>query len=279
MDEFIELIQTGTADAFLTLPFLIIGFAFFFGIITSNIGLLLLFFAHILIVPATSFFFNEKPFPFETSKTIKYILSLIVTSYFALADTGDSSTFSIIKYFSVPGLYILHYYSNLKNESKEKAPKPCSIIPGLQPDEIVYSNPSTWLSHITFFFSFVISNAFLVYNLPAPDLNLTDDSDQNKDRQASLDSRVRNRKWLTISIIIISSLIFLTLLYFRFMKTPCESGFFKSLPSLLITGFVGSSFVHWIYNFCGINPIDILGIVQGLVNPDMIDNPIVCVGS
>ncbi len=279
MDEFIESIQTGTADAFLTLPFLIIGFAFFFGIITSNIGLLLLFFAHILLVPATSFFFNEKPIPFEISKTIKYILSLIATFGFAFADTGDASAFSIFKYVSVPGLYILHYYLSLKNESTEKAPKPCSIIPGLQPDEIVYKYPSSWLSHITFFFSFVISNALLVYNLPTPDLNLTDDSDQNKDRQASLDSRVRNRKWLTISIIVIASLLFLTLLYFRFNKTPCESGFMRSLPSLIITGFVGSSFVHWIYNFCGINPIDILGIVQGLVNPDMLDNPIVCVGN
>lgn len=278
MDDFIESIQSGTADAFLTLPFIIIGFAFFFGVLTSNIGTLLLFFAHIIIVPATSFLLNEKVIPFETSKTIKYILAFLVSGYFLFADTDGSSGWSITKYVLVPVFYLIHLYNQFSSETKTTS-KACAVIPGMKPDELVYYNPSAWLSHITFFTFFVLSNALIIYNLPAPDLNLTDNTKQNKDRQANLDSRVRNRKIIAVSVILVALLAFSILLYFRFAKTSCESGFLKSIPALALTGFAGASFVNWIYEFCGVNPVDILGIVQGIVNPDLLDNPIVCVGS
>ena len=46
-------------DAFITLPLLIIGFIFFLGTLTSNIGLLYLFLGHLGIVPALEFLGNE----------------------------------------------------------------------------------------------------------------------------------------------------------------------------------------------------------------------------
>lgn len=280
MDNVIESIQSGTADSFLTLPFLLIGFAFFFGILTSNIGLILLFFAQILVVPLSSYVLNGKIDTIASFDTLKYILSFLFVGFVIFSDSinaNETDGLSITKYVLTPLLFILHKYLQFKSEIKTSS-KQCAVIPGLKPDETVYNFPSAWLSHVTFFISFVFSNALLVYNLPEPTLSLSTDQKLNEKRQENLDERVTNRKAITIGVMILSIVIFLALLYFRFTKTPCESGFFKTIPSILLTGFLGSSFVYFLYNSCGINPIDILGIVQGLINPDIIDRPIVCVG-
>jgi hypothetical protein len=76
-------VQSLVTDAFLTLPLLLIGFTFFFGTLTSNIGMLYLFLGHILIVPCISYLENEEGRPWMENgqvnivKIIKYLVSLI----------------------------------------------------------------------------------------------------------------------------------------------------------------------------------------------------------
>ena len=71
-------------DAFLTLPLLLIGFSFFFGTLTSNVGLLYLFLGHLLIVPLSSSVMNTLGRPWMENgqlnivKAIKYAISLII---------------------------------------------------------------------------------------------------------------------------------------------------------------------------------------------------------
>jgi hypothetical protein len=280
MADVIESIQTGTADAFLTLPFLIIGFSLFFGILTSNIGLLLLFFAQVILVPISSYLLNKK-LTGDGYENIKYGLAVIFVAFSMYSEafnSGGADGLAIGKYVLAPIFFIIHLFL-LYSKEIPSSPNQCAVIPGLRPGESVYNFPSAWLSQITFFISFVFSNALLVYNLPTPNLSLSADAAQNAKRQANLDIRIRNRKALTIGIMILSILIFLGLLYFRFKLQPCENGFFASIPSIVFTGFLGSSFVNFLYNSCGINPIDILGIVQGMLDPDVMDKPVVCVGS
>jgi hypothetical protein len=139
--------------------------------------------------------------------------------------------------------------------------------------------PSTWLTHITFFFGFIFSNAIAVYNQPSPTINtVTNDPKQDQERKNRLSLRVRNRKWLSMSILTVALIVFIVLLLFRY-KTGCEATFVHSLVPLGIIGLTGAAWFNVLYHNCGVRPADVLGIVQGMISPDLIDNPIVCVGS
>ena len=72
--------------------------------------------------------------------------------------------------------------------------------------------------------------------------------------------------------------VLICLLYLR-LQTPCEDSIGNVAVPILITFFLGYGWFYIIYKECGVRPTDVLGIVQGFVSPDMIDNPIVCVGS
>jgi hypothetical protein len=72
--------------------------------------------------------------------------------------------------------------------------------------------------------------------------------------------------------------VFAILVFFRYVRTPCESGLLYSLIPLIIIGLTGASWFKYVAS-CGVRPADVLGIVQGMISPDLIDNPIVCLGS
>ena len=76
----------------------------------------------------------------------------------------------------------------------------------------------------------------------------------------------------------LSLVLLLALLLFRFNRTDCEKGFFASLPALVLICLTGYNYFHVLVEQCGIRPADVLGIVPGLLNPDIVDTPIVCVG-
>jgi hypothetical protein len=155
----------------------------------------------------------------------------------------------------------------------------CAVIPGLKESDKIYTNPSSWLNHITFFMSYIFANASSLFNLPSPSITSSGDPDQDANRQAKLDLRVRNRKWLTTTIMITIVVIFAFLIAFRFGRTPCESGFLRSILPIFLSSSLGFSWFGIVYEKCGVRPADVLGIVQGLISPELIDNPIVCVGS
>lgn len=282
--DYIEGIQTSFGDAFVTLPLLIMGVAFFFGTLTSNTGLLYLFLGQLLFVPAIQFILNEPgrfwKNPIDTTKfdpirSIKWILSLLITTIFNGAPF-DSNWDTILRGLLTPILLVFQLFILNTNPPTPVDSKLCSLVPN-NSSSTIYSSPSSWTAHIVFFCSFILSNALGIYNEPTPELTNVPE-DQKASRQRKLDERVRNRKWISGIIVFFSLGILLTLLFFRYKFTSCESGFFRSIPGILILFISGSSFYNLIYKFCGVRPADVLGIVQGLINPDLIDNPIVCVG-
>lgn len=277
-------VQTLLGDAFLTLPLLLIGFSFFFGTLTSNVGLLYLFFGHLLVVPTSSFLMNTMGRPWMENgqlnfiNAIKYIISLIVsfTVIYTPTVTTPLST-SIPAIFPLFGLVHILLINFFPVESKSFAN--CALIPGLQEGDVPYFQPSSWLNHITFFFSYIFANALAIFEQPTPSLTASSDPDRDTDRQAKLDERVRNRKWLTTTVMIVVSIVFAILLAFRFMRTPCESGFLRSIIPMFLSYSLGFKWFELVNQKCGVRPADVLGIVQGMLSPDVADNPIVCVGS
>lgn len=284
--DYIEGLQSSFGDAFVTLPLLLIGVSFFFGTLTSNTGLLYLFLGQLLLVPAVQFILNEPGRfwldPKDTTKkdpvrAIKWILSLLTTTIFNGApfdSRWDTVLRGVLTPFLLVGqLIVLNLYPPPPVDSKS-----CSLVPRVDLDTSpVYSSPTSWTAHIVFFCSFVLHNAIGIYNEPTPELQATDEKEAAI-RKAKLDERVANRKWISGTIVFLSLVLLLVLLFFRYKFTPCESGFFRSLPGILVLFITGGSYFNLVYKYCGVRPADVLGIVQGLINPDLIDNPIVCVG-
>jgi hypothetical protein len=299
--EFLDAIRSSVGDAFLTLPLLIMGFAFFMGTLTSNIGLLYLFLGHILLVPALSFLSNEPgPAWFEgksisVTKGLKWLFSMLLFLNIHGSALGGGAAYSMNTLLLLPliGQFITHslgkdvpvfWFVNpvawfTTPTQTDNAAGTCSIVPGADPKEGIYSAPSSWLAHVTFFFGFLFNNALAVYNQPTPKLSGAVDEATRQDRENRLSLRVRNRKWLAASIMAAILFVFTILVFFRYARTPCEAGFLYSLIPLVITGLTGASWFQSVYQNCGVRPADVLGIVQGMISPDLIDNPIVCVGS
>ena len=283
--EFIQQTQSLITDAFITLPLLLIGFTFFFGTLTSNIGMLYLFLGHLLIVPMTSYLQNEEGRPWMENglinfiKLIKYIVSLITVFTVTYVPGSSDDGFTLAKYILFPIAGLAHILWMNFSPVSSTSTSNCAVIPGLAEGDRIYNHPSSWLNHVTFFISYVFANALSIFNQPTPSLPQSSDPNQNADRQAKLDTRVRNRKWLSTGIMMSIVVIFSILLAFRFFKTPCESGFVRSLLPLFLTGSLGFSWFEFVYEKCGVRPADVLGIVQGFISPELIDNPVVCVGS
>ena len=300
-----EALQSTFGDAFTTLPLLIMGFIFFLGALTSNIGLLYLFIGHLIIVPALGYLGNQAGHPFyegdqfNVTGFIKWLFSLAV--FFGI-NTGSLqvSTNSISAVGLLFGLIpvilqvlfkepFFHFYNPLdwKNGDGERyfgiepsntTPSPaCNIVPS--EDGQIYNSPSHWINHIVFFFGFIMSNTVAVYNEPTPARVSTGDAAADEKRNAQVDQRVGNRKSLGLSIAFVSTIVFLVLLFFRYKKSGCEGNFWLALVPVAIAYFTGYGFFNLLYKACGVRPADILGIVQGMISSDLIDNPIVCVGT
>jgi hypothetical protein len=193
--ESLDAFRGSIGDAFTTLPLLLIGFTFFLGTLTSNIGLLYLFLGQLILVPALSFLGNEKGFlhfvrkgdAYDTNnytKGVKWILSSIlfftVNSSGLQAATGSSAWSSLWIALLIPMIGQLYSPNNSVFDCFNPAvwfgatrssttPGPaCGILPS---EDKTYNSPSQWLNHIVFFFGFIsqmsplyITN--LLHNLP-----------------------------------------------------------------------------------------------------------------
>jgi hypothetical protein len=284
--DFIEGLQTTFGDAFITLPLLLIGVSFFFGTMTSNTGLLYLFLGQLLIVPAITFTLNEtgrpwkeinNPLKNDYVRLIRYIISLATTLGLNAVPYDGSLMQWMRMGISFPMLVLQYLINTISPQPTQGSPN-CSVVPRTDPQKTqIYSSPSSWVSHISFFFAFVFSNALAIFNEPVPELQNVKEKDRAS-RQSKLDERVQNRKIITGAIMALSIVLLLVFLFFRYVYTPCESGFMRSIPGILLAAVSGGSFYEFIYAYCGVRPADVLGIVNGLVSPDLIDNPIVCVG-
>jgi hypothetical protein len=294
------------SDSFTVLPLLFMGLIFFLGILTSNIGMLYLFLGELILVPALSFaanvpggvisYFTNGLF-LAGAKWIVTIVAILTTASLALVSKAGSSGFSI--YIGIIWTALLQFFNGdftildtydpyrwyltaTGAPPSTKAPPACGLMPGLEDEKWTSESrvsPTSWLIHITFFFGFILSNAIATYNEPTPTIRSTNDSTKDGQRQAALDARVANRKTLCATIGVVSMFILLVLLYIRIAKTPCEGEVGPLFFPLLWTFLLGYGWFSLIYTHCGIRPGDVLGIVQGFVTPDMVDNPIVCLGS
>jgi len=292
--DFLQEFKTSVGDCFVTLPLILMGFTFFLGTLTSNIGMLYLFIGQMVLVPMLSYLTNTKaepiwgdPISFITgAKWFVSVFTFLTVHTMALGNPaiysswiyiiiGQLITFALDKDLSV--FFLLNPISWFFPPTSFTSAAQCSIVPG-SPIKDIGTNPSTWLTHILFFFGFVFANAGAIYNEPIPVLQNTQSVDTVTldTRKANLAARVANRKWKAAMIILSSIVVLLFLLVFRF-SMECETSFVNSLLPMILIALTGASWFTLVYKFCGVQPADMLGIVQGMISPDLIDNPIVCV--
>lgn len=300
--ESIQSLKQSFSDAFITLPLITIGLVFFLGMLTSNIGLIYLFFGHLLVVPSLAFFGNEKGLKengeWSLAKGIKYIISLIIlfTVYGVSLQGETESSLSFLIYLAVlipligqaiqlnlpqdqqkSFFFFYNPFEWFMQKSESSPTATCEMFPTDSEDKI-YNTPSNWVNHLSFFFGFIIANAVAIYNEPTPKAT-GNSEDAIKASKANIERRVTNRKWLAGTITALSIAVFLIILAFRYNKTECEQSFWISFIPLLITTVTGVSWFKLVQTKCGVRPADVLGIVQGMIPSQLIDNPIVCVGS
>lgn len=275
--EFIEGTRSLFRDAYLSLPLLLIGVLFFLGLLTSNIGMIYLFLGHIFAVPSLSYLFNESKLLGSTQNKLKFGFgSILIGSLLGVGFSSPSSKSWAWTLSSILVALASFGYSFIPHSTTGNAS--CAIFPSLQDDSVQYNRPTSWVSHIIFFFSFVMSNAIALYNEPTPELSGGVTDEQREQRKQKLEQRVANRKSITVGVIIASSIALAILLFLRYKYTECEDSLLYSLLPMIVVGLTGSAWFSLIYKYCGVRPADILGIVQGLISPDLIDNPIVCMG-
>lgn len=300
--ESIQSLKQSFSDAFITLPLITIGLVFFLGMLTSNIGLIYLFFGHLLVVPSLAFFGNEKGLKengeWSLAKGIKYIISLIIlfTVYGVSLQGETESSLSFLIYLAVlipligqaiqlnlpqdqqkSFFFFYNPFEWFMQKSDSSPTAACEMFPTDSEDKI-YNTPSNWVNHLSFFFGFIIANAVAIYNEPTPKPSGATEA-AVKTSKANIERRVTNRKWLAGTITALSIAVFLIILAFRYNKTECEQSFWISLIPILITTLTGVSWFKLVQTKCGVRPADVLGIVQGMIPSQLIDNPIVCVGS
>ena len=289
------------ADMFLTLPLLVMGFVFLFGTLTSNVGLLYLFLGQLILVPSLSYLSSHESFPFtdvngESQRDWYKMATNIFTSFLTIGINGRAlgggnnyllylllilpflgqDMLEIDKsfmFFLNPIAWIRSY--NNVNDEAPLAENPSSAKCAMVPDTAApRRNPSTWISHMTFLFGFILANASAIYNEPAPIV-------YEKDKKGSAENirlLVNNRKTRAVYVMVAAVVLFLTLFALRYSLSHCEGSFLYNMFPILFTGLTGASWFNILYNDCGVRPADILGIVQGMVSPNMVNNPIICVG-
>ena len=297
-------IKDSLQDGLLVLPHLLSGFFFFIGILTMNIGMLCLALAHFFIVPSISFFANnEWSIWAGGGVNIGGIAYSFIPAIGILACLINVTSLSSISSILLPIMYLVKAVLPLISDKYDsKMPLFDSINPYvwvngkiekkhaatidlcyLSPEERLSGDqrrsPSGWLIHVLFFFGFLLANASTLYAQPTPTITPTKDSRINASSKEQLDIRVNNRKIITGSIIGLSIVSLGLLLWFRYSLSPCEDTIYESLFPLSVTLLLGVAFYTTLTDSCGIPASDILGLVQGFISPNAVDNPIVCIGS
>lgn len=125
------------------------------------------------------------------------------------------------------------------------------------PNQLITVAPSYWVAHITFFFTFLFTNAMVLY-LKDP----TPSADPNK---------VENRKAQTMTAMMLSITLFSALIAFRLIMTGTETW----AGTLLGIGLVIPVAYGWyeLSRVCGARDADIFGILQKILPDNAKDEP------
>lgn len=294
----VEEIRDLFRDTFYTLPLLILGFLFFFGTMTSNVGILYLLIGHAILVPALSFlsdpasniFINVVSFNSLTSifsltivlwthaqalgGGLNYLLFLLMIVPYILQAFGFDK--SVLFFYNPIAMARSNVYNDEESEYLKSKSGACAMLPNTSTPRI---NPSTWVSHFVFLYGFIMANATAIMNEPVPVEYNSNALSENEGKTNKIAERVNNRKKRSMLVMAFATIIFLLLLFARYIYSDCEGSFMYNAIPIVITGLTGAAWFQILYVDCGIRPADILGIIQGMVSPRMADNPIVCVGA
>jgi hypothetical protein len=296
----VEEIRDLFRDTFHTLPLLILGFLFFFGTMTSNVGILYLLIGHAILVPALSFLSDPASNIFPEGEmniwnTLGSLSSLTIILWTYGQSLGGGNNFLLFLLMIVPYILqafgfnksVLFFYnpiamarSTVYNDEDSAYLKSksgaCAMLPNTSTPRI---NPSTWVSHFVFLYGFIMANATAIMNEPVPVQYKSNALSENDGKSNKIAERVNNRKKRSMMVMAFTTIIFALLLAARYLYSDCEGSFMYNAIPIVITGLAGAAWFQILYVDCGIRPADILGIIQGMVSPRMADNPIVCVGA
>lgn len=294
----VEEIRDLFRDTFYTLPLLILGFLFFFGTMTSNVGVLYLLIGHAILVPALSFLSDPASNIFinvVSFNTLSSIFSLTIVLWTHAQALGGGLNYLLFLLMIVPYILqafgfdksVLFFYnpiamarSNVYNDEESAYLKSksgaCAMLPNTSTPRI---NPSTWVSHFVFLYGFIMANATAIMNEPVPVQYNSNALSENEGKTNKIAERVNNSKKRSMLVMAFTTIIFALLLAARYMYSDCEGSFMYNAIPIVITALTGAAWFQILYVDCGIRPADILGIIQGMVSPRMADNPIVCVGA
>lgn len=287
------------ADTFLSLPLIIIGFIFLFGTLTSNIGLLYLFLGQVTIPPILSYLSSPAanlngwatPVSDLFYKYVPAVLVLLIN----LSALGGGLNFLVYLLLILPLLgqtmeinkpfmFFLNpigWYRNGmdykdEDDTGSSAASACAMLPGTDKPR---RNPSVWMTHMTFLFGFILANSSIIYNEPVPEPRISSNDPKYQEELRNISTKVNNRRKRVIMVIVATVVLFLIAFAFRYKLTQCEGSFAYSLIPNIFSALTGASWFSVLYNNFGLRPADILGIVQGMISPNMSSNPIICVGS
>lgn len=221
---FVKSLRTSLQQSFLSLPLILVGWSLFMGAAQGNIGLLVLALGQISVVPLSTFLSN-------------IVLQYIGKKLFENQYTGDWTP----------------YITILNKES-------CNLIPDAV-DLAAVPNlgiaPSFWMTHVIFFFSFLISNAVHLLTMKAA---------ENADPE-----KVQNRKAQATLSIVISSILFVLIVGVRYLVTGCETLTGMAVAALIATP-LGYSWFK-VAQKCSLRDSDIFGVIQKILAPSAEDGP------
>ncbi len=218
---FVKNLRILLQQSFLSLPLLLIGWSLFLGSLQGNIGLLVLFLGHLTVVPLTSMMSN-------------------VGLEFLAKKLESGGTRSYLDFIQLDNSDV------------------CSLVPGKTDYGVPFIGvaPSLWMSHIVFFFSFLLSNAVGIYTMkPA----------ENADAD-----KVERRKSQALLSIILTSVLAVVLIFMRKFLVGCETW----IGILIAIGLMGPLGFAWyrLARECSARDSDIFGIIQKIL-PDEAQQP------
>ena len=312
MDAFIDglfAVKDTCVDGLIVLPHVLMGFFLAIGLLTTNIGMISLALGQMFVVPSLSFAANATTDFREDSLSGIFNSIVPVTILYMIGATVLETKYGFSTITCLIGLalvylfkFMLDFYTfrgtaaaalfDVVNPVVWFSGRPiqanpdgqadiCFITPEESRDKLSMrrQTPSGWMIHVLFFFGFLLQNAYTIYTSPVPTIKTTGDASIDASRVEALNERVSNRKFTTGMVMAVSCIALLALILVRMNMTPCENSFGDTFVPMVICFIYGAAWYTILTDKCGISSTDILGIVQGFISPEAIDNPIVCIGS
>jgi hypothetical protein len=164
----------------------------------------------------------------------------------------------IVIFFVIYPQYILRFLESLfKNNGPMAAADNCAIIPG---DTIAVTRiPSVYLAHVAFFFTFLFTNAYYVFN-----------ESKNDDTPTMQYDNRRYRSGMIMATIVT---LYLIIVFARYNITGCDSSL-GVLYTTVAFGALGFG-TYKLAEICGARTADILGIMSSYV-PKTAEAPLAC---